>query len=101
MPGFDGTGPAGMGPMTGGGRGLCSPVGPGVRGYGGRGVYGGGRGGAYRGRARWQSMTPYAMPYSPRLTREEEIDYLRSEADTIKSQLEEIELRIKGLAGAS
>ena len=23
MPGFDGTGPRGMGPMTGGGRGLC------------------------------------------------------------------------------
>lgn len=27
MPGFDGTGPRGMGPMTGGGRGLCSPYG--------------------------------------------------------------------------
>lgn len=25
MPGFDRTGPAGMGPMTGGGRGLCNP----------------------------------------------------------------------------
>ena len=25
MPGFDGTGPAGRGPMTGGGRGWCSP----------------------------------------------------------------------------
>jgi len=25
MPGFDGTGPAGRGPMTGGGRGLCNP----------------------------------------------------------------------------
>lgn len=24
MPGFDGTGPAGMGPMTGGGRGPCT-----------------------------------------------------------------------------
>ena len=27
MPGFDGTGPAGMGPMTGGGRGWCHPSG--------------------------------------------------------------------------
>ncbi len=27
MPGFDGTGPAGMGPMTGGGRGYCYPDG--------------------------------------------------------------------------
>jgi hypothetical protein len=26
MPRFDGTGPAGMGPMTGGGRGWCSPA---------------------------------------------------------------------------
>ncbi|MFC2081993.1 DUF5320 domain-containing protein [Candidatus Bipolaricaulota bacterium] len=27
MPGYDGTGPRGMGAMTGGGRGLCSPAG--------------------------------------------------------------------------
>ncbi|ODS40261.1 MAG: hypothetical protein A7315_09130 [Candidatus Altiarchaeales archaeon WOR_SM1_79] len=25
MPGFDGTGPRGLGPLTGGGRGFCSP----------------------------------------------------------------------------
>jgi hypothetical protein len=38
MPGFDGTGPMGMGPMTGGGRGFCampytgySPYGYGMR----------------------------------------------------------------------
>ena len=31
MPGFDGTGPAGMGPMTGGARGPCNPM---VAGYG-------------------------------------------------------------------
>ena len=36
MPGFDGTGPMGMGPMTGGGRGFCSPsgIGAGLRRYG-------------------------------------------------------------------
>lgn len=28
MPGFDGTGPMGLGPMTGGGRGFCNPYGP-------------------------------------------------------------------------
>jgi hypothetical protein len=28
MPGFDGTGPAGMGPMTGGARGWCNPYSP-------------------------------------------------------------------------
>jgi hypothetical protein len=34
MPGFDGTGPAGRGPMTGGGRGWCSPYGSTYWGYG-------------------------------------------------------------------
>jgi hypothetical protein len=31
MPGMDGTGPMGMGPMTGGGRGWCNPYYAGVR----------------------------------------------------------------------
>jgi hypothetical protein len=44
MPGYDGTGPRGMGPMTGGGRGFCAIPGTG-RGFGiGRGL-GFGRGG--------------------------------------------------------
>ena len=34
MPGFDGTGPAGMGPMTGGGRGRCNPYSSPYGGYG-------------------------------------------------------------------
>jgi len=34
MPGFDGTGPAGMGPMTGGARGWCNPYSPLYAGYG-------------------------------------------------------------------
>jgi hypothetical protein len=34
MPGFDGTGPAGRGPMTGGGRGWCNPYTPAYTGYG-------------------------------------------------------------------
>lgn len=42
MPGFDGTGPAGMGPMTGGARGWCNPYAPAYAGYG-----------------------PYAAPYRP------------------------------------
>jgi hypothetical protein len=33
MPGFDGTGPAGRGPMTGGGRGWCNPYNAGYTGY--------------------------------------------------------------------
>ncbi len=33
MPGFDGTGPRGMGPMTGGARGWCNPYNAGPVGY--------------------------------------------------------------------
>ena len=48
MPGFDGTGPMGMGPMTGGGRGFCAtPIGP-------YGPYGYGMG-----------SFPYSQPVSP------------------------------------
>lgn len=36
MPGFDGTGPSGRGPMTGGARGLCNPSTPASQ---GRGTY--------------------------------------------------------------
>jgi hypothetical protein len=34
MPGFDGTGPAGVGPMTGGARGWCNPYNSSSAGYG-------------------------------------------------------------------
>lgn len=37
MPRFDGTGPAGVGPMTGWGRGFCAPAGPAYAPYGDRG----------------------------------------------------------------
>ena len=47
MPGFDGTGPWGAGPMSGGGRGFCNPAGTGYRSSYGRGFgrgFGPGRG---------------------------------------------------------
>lgn len=75
MPGFDGTGPRGMGPMTGGGRGFCNPYGSF---YGMAPRYGfawGGRGGGFgrgmgRGRGIGRGMGyPYAygprLPYTP------------------------------------
>ena len=41
MAGFDGTGPQGQGPMTGGGRGNCAmPAGSGNRQFGTGGFYG-------------------------------------------------------------
>jgi len=55
MPGFDGTGPMGMGPMTGGGRGFCAvPISAGGRALTGRRVFGmGSRGRGGRGFRHW------------------------------------------------
>ena len=36
-------------------------------------------------------------PYAPQMTREQELDFLRSEAEAIKEQLEQIDARIKEL----
>jgi len=107
MPGFDGTGPRGMGPMTGGGRGFCSPWG---RGAGLRGrraplyasaaypFYGmPGPMPSYEGYAAQPWVNPGANPYAPQITKEQELDFLRSQADMIKGQLEQIETRINEL----
>ena len=40
---------------------------------------------------------PGAMPYAPTMTREQELDFLKEEANAVKGQLEEIEARIKEL----
>jgi len=108
MPGFDGTGPRGMGPMTGGGRGFCSPWGIGRmygfgRGYGFGGGYGFGMGMPYAGPAPYSyagaptGAVPGAGPYAPQMTREQELDFLRSQAEAIKGQSEQIDARIKEL----
>lgn len=87
MPGFDGTGPMGMGPMTGGARGLCNPY---AQGYARRGSgpwpgWGRGRGRGFRhiywatGLPGWMRSgpagpwdSPLAAPYG----REREIEFL-------------------------
>jgi hypothetical protein len=38
-----------------------------------------------------------ADPYAPQMTREQELDFLRSQAEAIKVQLEQIDARIKEL----
>jgi len=86
MPGFDGTGPRGMGPMTGGGRGFCSPrgMGAGARRYGiPRGP---GYGYRYYGDA-WPAP-------GPQMTPGEELQNLRAEAEALAGQLESIQRRI-------
>jgi len=113
MPGGDGTGPMGLGPMTGRAAGYCS--GYSVPGYinpipgRGRGFYGRGAG---RGRRNWYYATGLAgwqrasmgipafggaYPYAPEMDPQREADILKSEADLLKKQLEDIQARIENL----
>jgi len=119
MPGLDGTGPWGEGPMTGGGRGYCNPASAGYgpaygRGYGrGRGFrrgfgpgFGWGRG--YGRGYGWRGPSPawggwYGPPYGPysgdryAMSREDEINMLKDQADRIKEELNAINKRMEEL----
>ena len=89
MPGFDGTGPRGMGPMTGGGRGFCAvPLPAAWPTYMGAGVY-------------RSYGAPGAMPFAPPMTREQELDFLKTQAQGMRGQLEQIEARIEQLGSKS
>ena len=105
MPGFDGTGPMGMGPMIGGARGLCNPYSRSfVQRY--TGSYGGGagRGRGYRhmywatGLPGWMRFSP-AGPgvYSPPYTREQEAGFLKDQAAILKEQMDAIDQRLREL----
>jgi len=82
--------------MTGGGRGFCSPWGAGAafRGYG----FSPGRGYGY---PYYGGAAPYPFyggaPFAPQITREQELDSLRNQADMLKSQLDQIEARVREL----
>lgn len=124
MPGFDGSGPRGMGPRTGWGRGFCAPGTGGAGGYGfyggyaGRGLgrggapWGGGRGRAWgggwgRGRgwagpvpAAWGSASPGYAPQgaaAPSWTPQQERDFLMNQAAAIERDLEQIRGRLAEL----
>ena len=98
MPGFDGTGPRGMGPMTGGGRGFCAVLLPAAwPTYSGRGAYppyGVPWGRPYYG---VEPTAPSAVPFAPRMTREQELDSLKNQAKVMRGHLEQIEARIQKL----
>jgi hypothetical protein len=89
MPGFDGTGPNGMGPMTGGGRGFCSPWGAGARNY------------AF---PRWAPYTypryrAYGFnPFVPRMSREQELEFLKGQAEALRDELKQLETEIGKLS---
>ena len=118
MPGGDRSGPMGMGPMTGRAAGYCAGYdAPGYassvpgRGFGlgwGRGWRGGGGRGWCRGfyatglpgwlrsgygPAWGQPM--YAAPYAPEVTREQEIEALRGQAEFFKQALDNISKRLE------
>ena len=89
MPGFDGTGPRGQGPMTGGGRGFCSPwgMGAGMRRYG------------------VPRPPSYGYPYhwgqwpapGPQATSEQDLEFLRAQARELAAHLDSIGQRIAEL----
>lgn len=81
MPGFDGTGPLGMGPGT--GRGL-GPCGAGMAWRRGRGSRGFG----------FRRFWDYA-PYDRVLTKDEEKEMLKNEASILEEELAEIKSRLK------
>jgi hypothetical protein len=89
MPGFDGTGPNGMGPMTGGGRGFCNPWGgiPQQYAFPYRTDYPFPRYGMYEFR-----------PFTPWETREQELEFLKSQAETLRNELKELEAEIGRLS---
>ncbi len=99
MPGFNGTGPRGQGPRTGGGFGYCYPVAGQTDGqdqvYGvGRGGVprGGGRGrGRHAGRGRMVAGAP--TPITPA----EELAQLQQQSQAMQQQLTVIQSRIEEL----
>jgi hypothetical protein len=41
--------------------------------------------------------SPATMPYAPQMTREQELDFLKSQAEMIRGQLEQIDARMREL----
>jgi len=122
MPRGDGTGPAGLGPMTGRGLGYCAGYsspgymrGPGL-GFGrGRGWWGRGYYDLYRPPTYYRRsyITPEVDPiidsytyrrplyfserHYPQYSKEDEIEYLKNYADSLRDELDEIEKRLEEL----
>jgi len=108
MPGFDGTGPRGQGTMTGRGMGYCVVAlnGAGNRlgnngSFYGRGSRRGFRNclytGGLSGWMRVQRGAPAFGGLEQAVTKEEELSMLKTQADSLKNQLENMQARIQNL----
>jgi hypothetical protein len=112
MPGFDGTGPRGEGPMTGGGFGYCTGnVQPETRprSFGGRGGFGrrspgmGGRGRGYRNRflatgvPRWGSYPQPVQQPTVKYDKNIEMQSLETEKKALENELDAIKKRLEEL----
>ncbi len=95
MPGFDQSGPAGRGPMTGGGRGFCGAP---ARGGYYHNRFGGGFGRGWRhrfrtidvpGRGWWEAPFAYRSQ-----TQEEEMELLKREASLLERELKAVQQQI-------
>ena len=107
MPGLDRTGPTGMGPMTGRGRGFCGSFG----GRGGRRAFGAGLGWGGPGRGwrhwnrdygsprwGWGRLQPFQESYYENFHMgDQEITILKEDAARLKEELNAIEQRLDQL----
>lgn len=107
MPGGDGTGPAGMGPMTGRAAGFCAgyPTAGYMNSVGGRGYWGWGRGrGGGWGRRNWyhatglpswarglQGLVGAVSPEQERESLRQQSQYLQDSLDAINRRIEDLE----------
>ena len=108
MPGFDRSGPMGAGPMTSGARGFCNSGNAGYtrqfsrRGFLGRG-FGRGNGmfGMGRGAGRRFNVAPSAYAYEHPATKEDELQWLSEQSNSLKTELDRINSRINELKETS
>ena len=123
MPGGNSTGPAGMGPMTGRAAGFCAgyPAPGFVTPARGRGSWGGGRSeswgngcrhgywyratgltGWQRAQMGWPAYQPsFTGPFSPVMTKKQELDALSRQAEYFEHALEDVRKRIEKVESRS
>ena len=92
MPGGDGTGPMGMGPMTGGGRGYCvAPVSEIRTRPFGRRFFGRGCGRGWRNQLDATGLPRWARGANEAETLKEEADFIKEELKAIQDRIETLE----------